>query len=306
MQPYINPGRSFIERHQLPDLGSELQGYVERFATYLREESGVGHTPPIDLDGICSHFGVTLANAPLGSASGGGSFGPDGLIVINEEDPETRRRFTKGHEIMELLFAALKEARVSDEVWQHLSGQTKERLCDRGAAVLLIPLSPLIALYEADGLSIPAIQSTAQSFGASPLATLIRAVEDGPGCHALVGWHRALKPKEQRQTSGGAQLSLSSDLRVSPTPELRVKWVTRSRNQTTPFVPKHKSVPPTSLISECCNSDAKASGYEDLNLGKFHVRCFIEAFSDHPASDTDVITLLHFPNDGDCLAKKEL
>lgn len=305
MQTYIDPGRSFIERHQFPELGSELESYVERFATYLREESGVGHTPPIDLDSICSHFGVALADAPLGSDRGGGSFGPDGIVIVNELDPETRRRFTKAHELVELLFAALKESRVSEEVWHYTYGKAKERLCDRGAAVLLIPLSPLVSLYEASGLSIPAVRSIAKSYGASPLATLIRAVEDGPGCHALIGWHRALKPKEQRQTSGGAQLSLSSDLLVSPTPQLRVKWVIRSRNQRTPFVPKHKSVPPNSLISECYDNDIETSGYENLNLGRFHVRCFVEAFSDHPSSDTNVITLLHFPNDRDCLAKKE-
>ena len=43
---------------------------------------------------------------------------------------------------MELLFAALKEWRVSDEVWHYLDGLSKETLCNRGAAVLLIPLSP--------------------------------------------------------------------------------------------------------------------------------------------------------------------
>lgn len=301
---YINPGRLFIERHPPPRQADGLSGYVERFANFLLKESGLCTDPPIDLDGICRHFGVTLADVPLGSDRGGGSFGPTGLILINEDDPETRRRFTKGHELVELLFAALKEARVSDEVWHHLSGRPKERLCDRGAAALLLPLPPLVASLEADGLSIASIHSIAKSFSASPLATLIRAVEDGPGCHVLIGWHYALKPTQRRRISDGAQLGLGADLEVMPQPKLRVKWVRGSRAQTPPYIPRHKSIPASSLVVQCYEEGRMTEGYEELDLGRLRGRCFVEALPQHPSSDTRVLTLLHLPDDRACLSRK--
>lgn len=302
---YVNPGRLFIERYPPPRRANSLRGYVERFADFLREESEVGHEPPIDLDSICRYFGITFADVFLGSKREGGSFGPTGLILINEDDAQTRRRFTKGHELMELLFVALKEWRVSDEVWHYLDGQPKETLCNRGAAVLLIPLSPLSASLKTVGLSIPAIHSIAGSFGASPLATLIRAVEDGPGCHALVGWHYALKPKQRKQISDGAQLDLGAGFEATPQPKLRVKWVRGSRNQQPPYIPQHKSIPASSLISQCCKEGRIKEGYEHLNLGQLQGPCFIEALPQHPNSDTDVLTLLHLPGDIACLARRD-
>jgi hypothetical protein len=201
---------------------------------------------------------------------------------------------------VELLFSALKESRVSDEVWHYLDGRPKETLCNRGAAVLLIPLVPLLASLKAGGLSIPAVHSVARSFGASPLAALIRAVEDGPGCHALVGWQYALKPKQRKETSDGAQLDLGAGFEAAPEPKTRVKWARGSHAQTPPFIPRHKSVPVSSLVHQCYEEGLATEGYEVLDLGQIQIRCFVEARPQHPSSDTHVLTLLHLPGDDVC------
>ena len=210
---YRNPGRLFVDQCSPPDRGKDLAYYVDQYAHFLRETSGVGHALPVELDRICQHFGVNYANVSLPDIHDGASHGPSGLILIKQGGSETRRRFTKAHELMELLFSALKESRVSENVWHYLSGKPKEILCDNGAAALLIPSSFLQASLEDNDLSVSLVRSMARSLHISFLATIISAVKHHQGPYGVVAWKMMLKPSEQR--------ILGSDLQPSLGPRFR-------------------------------------------------------------------------------------
>ena len=290
---YENPGRIFIDRYPPPDLGRDLYRYVDQYAHFLRERSGVGHNPPIDLDKICQYFGVTVADISPRTILDGASSTQLGVILINEGSSETRRRFTTGHELVELLFSRLKEVKVSDNVWRHLNGAEKEILCNSGAAALLMPFSFLQASLQDEGVSVLSVRSLAKSLRTSFLATLISAVRHHQRPYAVVAWKNMLKPAEQERLVDGRQLSFGGDFEEPIPPKLRVLWTIRSRAHGLPYVPRHKSIPEDSIIYQCYREGRDLSGSECIDLGRSEpIRCFIEAVVQHPSSDLDVLTLI--------------
>lgn len=101
---YTNPGKLFIQRFGLVECAEDVMRYVG----FLRDEAGISAEPPIDLAPIHSRFGIPLPKyAPLPDLQGI-LLNPDhGLILIKEDDPAARQRFTAAHELIELLFSAL-------------------------------------------------------------------------------------------------------------------------------------------------------------------------------------------------------
>lgn len=107
--PYQNPGKLFIERFGVPrDIDD-----VVRYADFLRQEAGVGDRPPIDLTKISSRFGIKSQQAPLVDQQGT-SDGLWGFMLIKEDDPATRQRFSEAHELIEFLFHQIKACRNGD------------------------------------------------------------------------------------------------------------------------------------------------------------------------------------------------
>jgi hypothetical protein len=216
-----------------------------------------------------------------------------GLILINEDDPEVRRRFTKGHELAELLFFALRESRVTEDVWHHLSGDVKERLCNRAAAALLMPSGPFAEAVGAAGLTIDGVAGVARAFGVSFLAALLRAVELAGDGHLLIGWDLSCRPTEAHR-SNPDQTSFDFATHTEPAEKLRVRWVRGDRRgRRTEFIPRHKSAAPDSLAVRCLGSGERAAGYEDVRIGPFERRCYVEAVPQHPDAVVRVLTLLH-------------
>lgn len=262
--PYRHPGEAFLSRYGPLRNEDDVSRYVE----FLRCESGLGDEPPIDLECIYRHFGIpTPLRAPLDEQQGILVDSRTGIILIKENDPIVRQRFTEGHELMELLFDAQERAKIGSFLpcW---SGERKERLCDRGAADLLMPESSFLPKLQEMGISLNAGRSLATLYQTSLLATLVRMMQHGWGNYALVVWHCALKPREVRGLS---------DLMPQPKKKLRVWWRTQTKDWTGGFIPKDKSIPHNSFISQAYASGQPYIGMEKIHLGWGLINCDVEA-----------------------------
>jgi len=294
---YSNPGRAFIKRFGVPKNRQDLDCYVERYAAFLLEDAEA-LSLPVDLEKICWRYGIQWSSGTLPEGTDGFSDGHNGYILVNEDHAEVRQRFTHCHELVELLFAALQEAPVPEEVWHFLDGPTKEWLCNRGGAAILLPLGLFEDEAISSDVSLDAARSLGERFGASRIATLLALVERGPGLHALVAWRRKLKPTQERATSGGRQLGLGFGFDIVPQPLMRVEWVCTTRRADAPFIPKDKSVPDDSVIARTAAGELCPPCHEEIDIGKECLPCLVEALC-AGTGRAEVISLLHLPGD-DC------
>ena len=231
---------------------------------FLRQEAGIGDEPPIDLTRIYQHFGIPEPlRAPLDEQQGILVDSNSGIILIKEDDPIVRQRFTEGHELMELLFDAQAMAGSLLPDW---SEQRKERLCDQGAAELLMPESTFVPTLNQWGISLKTGRSIATHYQTSLLATLVRMLQYGRGNCALIMWHCALKPSE-----------IKDDNADQPQKKLRVCWKIQTQDWKGGFIPKDKSISPDSLISQAYASGQLQTGTERVHLGWKSIPCRIEA-----------------------------
>jgi hypothetical protein len=275
--PYRHPGKAFLSRYG--DIQSEEDIY--RYVDFLRRESGLGDEPPIELSVIYDHFGIpTPMRAPLDEQQGILVDSSTGIILIKEDDSIVRQRFTEGHELVELLFDAVAEARQSSAL-PNWSEPHKERLCDQGAADLLMPRSSFIPKLYQLGISMNTARSLATLYQTSLMSTLVRMMQQGEGNCALVVWHHALKPTETRNTT------------VPSKEKLRIWWRTQTSDWTGGYIPKDKSVAEESLILETFQSGLPASGQEMLHLGWGTIVCHIEALPIQIGDKPCVVSLLH-------------
>ncbi|NEQ98123.1 MAG: ImmA/IrrE family metallo-endopeptidase [Cyanothece sp. SIO2G6] len=279
---YCHPGRQFIQRYGVPtDRASVL-----RYPQFLRSAAGLTDEPPIHLLNIYRHFGMREpVRAPLEDQQGILVDGDRGLILVKEDDARARQRFTEGHELMELLFDAIEEMGKLDR-WSH---DEKERLCDQGAAELLMPRSRFIADLQAEGLSLRGGRSLSKLYQMSLIATLVQMINHSSDSAALVLWHPALRKQEQRTQP---QMTADSD---PPKWKLRVWWRRCTDNWTGGFIPPNKSAPSTSLITQSHLSQQTKVGIEVLPLSKPPIQCRVEALPIQTSGKSCVLTLLHSP-----------
>lgn len=99
----ISPGVLFLAKYGVPGDSSDINRYVD----FLRKEAGVQLTPPIDLNKIYAKFQIPQPALEHIDQEGLLLDAERGLIIINEDDPRTRRRFSEAHELIELLFSVL-------------------------------------------------------------------------------------------------------------------------------------------------------------------------------------------------------
>ena len=153
MRPNRHPGRSYIARFGSP------QGIEEvlQYAGFLRHEAGLSNEPPVELEPIFEHFGMPPpVYAPLPDQQAILLSDETGLVLINEDDPATRQRFSQAHELMERLFTAHEESLHAGNPGVRFQDRVKEDLCEQGAAALLLPPSSLLPRLAGLGISLQA------------------------------------------------------------------------------------------------------------------------------------------------------
>lgn len=276
-RPYCHPGQAFIA--QFGALQTEAD--VFRYVDFLRREAGLSDIPPIALSRIYSHFGIpTPVRAPLDEQQGILVDSSSGIILIKEDDPIARQRFTEGHELMELLFDAQAEALCHLPQWNE---DRKERLCDRGAAELLMPAASFVPRLNQWGLSLKTIRNLAERYQTSLLATALRTIQHSTGDHALVMWHLDWKPSER--TIGATK--------PRPAKKLRIWWRSQTPNWSGGFIPKDKSIAATSLIHQSHATGQPQQGTETIDLGWGSICCAIDAMPLQVGQKSCVLSLLH-------------
>jgi hypothetical protein len=259
---------------------------VFRYVNFLRQEAGLTDKPPVDLSLIYQHFGIpTPLRAPLSDQQGILVDSDAGVILIKEDDPVVRQRFTEGHELMELLFDA--QEKLLGGAKPSWNEQRKEQLCDQGAADLLMPQSSFLPLLHNLGISLNTGRTLANLYQTSLLATLVRMIQYGLGAYALVMWHTALKRRE---------MDCFKDPAILPQKKLRVWWRTRTRSWTSGFIPKNKSISHDSLISLAYKTGQPQTGAEILNLGWGPIHCQVEAMPMQLGDKYCVLSLVHLLN----------
>ena len=225
---FSNPGREFIDQFgPIQDSDDVL-----RYAAFLRESAGLSVEPPIDLTVIYSCFNIPLPEStPLPNLQAL-LFDPEkGIILINQSDPPMRQRFSEAHELMELLFAAIPpgggwNTRTRSGAFRN---ETKERVCNDGAAELLMPRESLLSRLQQTELSFDVARQIAAEYQVSTTAALVQMARVSPGRHAIVLWRMKYKPTESRNQLSPNQLSMFADFQApSPKKKLRVEWVLAS------------------------------------------------------------------------------
>lgn len=280
--PYRHPGQAFLSCYGTLQREQDVLRYVE----FLRQEAGLNDDPPVDLALIYNQFEMpTPRRAPLDEQQGILVDSSTGIILIKEDDPLVRQRFTEGHELMELLFDAQEQA-CRGSFLPNWSVDRKERLCDQGAADLLMPQASFVPRLHTLGLSLSTGRSLAALYQTSLLATLVRMMQYGTGEHALVMWHQALTQREATRTGEATQTAVASK-------KLRIWWSLRTHDWQGGFIPKHKSIAPDSLIANTHLKGQAHSGMETVHLGWGTIQCQIEAMPLQLGHKPCVLSLLH-------------
>jgi hypothetical protein len=286
-----HPGRVFVERHGLV----QDEDHMLRYADFLREEAGLDDTPPIDLDRIRRRFGLPKPIlAALTDQQGILIDDEAGLILLKEDDPDARRRFTYAHELMELLFAACTQ-HTEWSPWQpRFSGPRKEQICNQGAAALLMPQPAFVTHVIAERICLEAGSRLAQRYETSFLATLRHMVRHTPDPYALVLWQYAHKPIQERQISPQQMQMFYLGEELTPGKKLRVQWVVVNRAAAAHYIPRHKSISEQSCIFQAYQSGGIERATEHLDLGQAPLHCEIEAKRVIIADEPWVVALLQF------------
>jgi transcriptional regulator with XRE-family HTH domain/Zn-dependent peptidase ImmA (M78 family) len=277
-----HPGQLFVDTFGIVTKSEDVLHY----ANYLREESGLDSEPPIDLMQIFSRFSL---RAPARVALPG-QFGllvnaRQGWVLTHADDPETRRRFTDAHELMEMLFATLPVTyqggvrRIGG-----FSEATKERLCNQGAAELLMPRASFLSRVERMGVSLQTASQLASEYQVSRTAALVHMALIGSGQHAVVLWRWKHKPRELRGQTGAPK-------------RLRVEWTLgHDRKQ---HIPTDQSLPDDSCIVQSARSGLPTEGRERLSLGRSEGWYRSENWPFQVNGEWQVLSLLHLPGDLD-------
>jgi hypothetical protein len=278
---YRHPGQLFLARFPW----SGLEQSVLAYGAFLRREAGVGDQPPIELGPIYQHFGMPQPRrVPLIDQQGILVDGSSGIVLIKEDDPIVRQRFTEGHELMELLFDAQEQQffNQSSVLWNH---DEKERWCDRGAAALLMPGASFVPLLNQLGMSLPTGRALAQRYRMSLLATLVQMIQHTTGSYALVMWHLA---HSQRDLAAGVASTQEQPQK------LRVWWGSWSTHWQGGFIPRNKSIAESSLITKAYTTGENQIGREKIKLVGEAIPVQLEAMPISVGSKRGVLSLLHY------------
>lgn len=287
---YTHPGFLFLETYSSIQTPEDVLAYVQ----FLREKANLDESAPADLPAIYEAFGIpTPKRVPLPNQQGLLLVPEVGLILINQNDVETRQRFTEAHELIELLFNALPDgkgwAARQKGPFQH---GTKEWLCNRGAADLLMPPTVFETRARADGVSFSAAQKLAREYAVSLTAALVQLARLAPTPHAVVLWRMKHKKADEPLKNHPAQLSLFGPPAPGPAPKLRVEWVLRGPNSF--LIPQNKSVAETSLIYTAWLEGRFTTGEDTLDLGAVQGRFRSENLPFEAGEERRVLSLLEW------------
>lgn len=262
----ISPGRLYIQSRGTISTYEDILGYSE----FLRAETGLDEKIPVDLQAIFKHFRIPEPKiVPLSNQQGLLLDHQRGIIVINAGDSEKRQKFTKAHELVEMLFSELPQGKELGAGWRldrpgGFRESTKEFLCNRTAANLLIPPNYVQIQIRNQGVNFDCARAIAIACDVSLSATLVQLAHISREGHFVVLWRMKNKSTELKNMPQAGQLGMLDVEVVAPVKKLRVEWCLGGINF--PFIPKDKSTERTSLISQAWETNAFTDGKERMTF----------------------------------------
>ena len=233
--------------------------------------------PPFDLKAMASLRGLRLSDDdPRFSLDSEIVPEADGRVVlrVNSGRPETRQRFSIGHELGHTLFPdyqlAVRCRKARERTWAD-PNDLLETLCDVAASELLFPIPWFADRIANLSLSAANIAALANEYKASRDATVRRLVELHPEPLAAVFFSWKLKPTEQRLVKRNRrQKSLFGGPLPMPSPMLRVDYAILNggfERDCTGHIPKDKSIPSEGPIHQASLTHSLQDGRCRLDLG---------------------------------------
>lgn len=271
---FVSPGRLYIEKQKTITDFEHVLAYAE----FLRIESGLNDVLPVDLGKIFEHFQIPKPKPiPLTQQQGLLLDAERGIILINSSDPEKRQKFTKAHELVEMLFIELPQGKDLGRGWElrrpgGFKEGTKEFLCNWTAANLLMPAPYVQSEIEKRGANFDCARAIADTCEVSLSAALVQLARNSKEGHFVVLWRVKNKPIELKNKSDTSQMTMFEVKNTTPAKKLRVGWSLGGSNS--PFIPKDKSVENSSVIYQSWETNTFKSGkvkiaFDNRNLNLY-------------------------------------
>ena len=263
---FVSPGRLYIEKQKTITDFEHVLAYAE----FLRNESGLNDVLPVDLGKIFEHFQIPEPKPiPLPQQQGLLLDAERGIILINSSDPEKRQKFTKAHELVEMLFVELSQGKDLGRGWElrrpgGFKEGAKEFLCNWTAANLLMPTHYVQSEIKKRGANFDCARAIADTCEVSLSAALVQLARNSKEGHFVVLWRMKNKPTELKNKSDTSQMTMFEVKNTAPAKKLRVEWSLGGSNS--PFIPKDKSVENSSLIYQAWEKNAFTSGEVNISI----------------------------------------
>lgn len=246
---------------------------VSQYHQFLAE------SPPFNMQAVASTFGLHWSDDdPRYSADSEISPESDGRVVlrVNKSRPETRQRFSIGHEIGHTLFPeyelSVQCRKATDRTWAD-PNDLIETLCDAAASELLFPTPWFSDRILTMPFCAAAIATLADDYKASREATARRFVELHEEPLAAVFFSWKLKPVEIRSVKARSKTgSLFPGMELpAPVPMLRVDYRIINEEfaaRCTDYIPDDKSIPSEGPIYLASESQSPQNGIQVLDFGR--------------------------------------
>jgi len=270
---YQSPASKFLSDHEV----SSLEDVIE-YTNFLLTSAGIDvKRPPIDLHRIYSHFNFPLPKETNFPNQQGATIFTGGApqILIHEDDKTTRQRFTEAHELIETLFKELPGEIRLDRVKENIFGTKKERICQVGAANLLMPKDSFYPKTQEMGISFRTGERLASLYQVSLMASLFRLVDLYPNQVAVILWQLKNKKSELEKKVPDNQMSFFDERPPDlPPPNLRVKWAYGKYKNC--YIPPDKSIPEDSSVYKSWETNKATRRTERIDFGSSERTALLE------------------------------
>lgn len=282
----ISSAASFLD--QQPDFKpSDI--LFRNFARYLLESTGISQLPG-SLDLIRKRHNLNRHDRTLPQSRG---FLLGDTIFINSEDPDSVKRFTEAHEIMETLVIAIRP-----EIPAHSRlkfERDKEKWCEGGAAELLMPDELFFPLVKKQGINLDSSRQIAGVCQTSLTATIRRMLDSNlsPCIFALL--QEGYKKHQIVPTRNGQGVLWGNSSDWDPPAELRVLRYWKSPQVKTILI-KNESFSHDNLAYQVFQSGIIGkvkTGQEILELEKIQGTYLTEAMLVTIENTASVMSLIH-------------
>lgn len=250
---FVSPGRLYLEKQKTIQDCDDVLAYAE----FLRNEAGVNGVLPVDINKIFTHFRIPdPILTPLPQQQGMLLDSDRGVILINSTDPEKRQKFTKVHELVEMLFSELPQGRLNRP--GGFKEHTKETLCNWTAANLLMPVDYVNDQIKQRGVNFECATRIADKCDVSFSAALVQMAQNSGDGYFVALWRMKNKPADFKNQPDASQMTMFGVDTAMALQKLRVEWCLGSSPQL--HIPKDKSTENNSCIYQAWKISKFTSG----------------------------------------------